>query len=234
MEGITWIRLLYLHPTTITDDLLAAVAEGDKICKYIDLPLQHAADGVLRRMRRPGRRRTYDRLIARVRAHVPGVAIRTTFIVGFPGETGEEFDDLRSFVRDHAFDHVGVFTYSHEEGTSAWRLGDTVPAEVKRTRRSRLMAVQKKIVAGAQKARIGQHVRVLVDGPAADHELVLRGRLEGQAPEIDSMIYLTDTGPACHDPGTLVDATVVGARGYDMVARPLSQATRCDRIFDSE
>jgi ribosomal protein S12 methylthiotransferase len=222
VDGIEWIRLLYLHPTTVTDDLLAAMAEGAKICKYVDLPLQHAADSVLHRMKRPGTRRTYDRLLARIRARVPGVVLRTTFIVGFPGETDAEFEELQSFVRGGAFDHVGVFTYSHEEGTSAWRLGDDVPDRVKVTRRNRLMAVQRRIVARAQKARMGQAVRVLVDGPAPEHEWVLRGRLEGQAPDIDSMVYLTDADPSRHRPGMLVDAVIVGARGYDVMARPLS------------
>ena len=120
VDGLEWIRLLYLYPTTITDDVLDAMAESDKVCKYVDLPLQHAAPGVLKRMKRPGTGATYRRLLDRIRTRVPGVALRTTLIVGFPGETADEFETLKSFVQDVRFDHLGVFTYSHEEGTSAY------------------------------------------------------------------------------------------------------------------
>src|SRR5205814_1824280 len=115
VAGLEWIRLLYLYPTTIDDDTLAAMAESDKVCKYIDLPLQHASNPVLKRMKRPGTRRSYDALLNRIRTCVPGVALRTTFIVGFPGETEADVEELAGFVREQAFDHVGVFTYSHEE-----------------------------------------------------------------------------------------------------------------------
>jgi ribosomal protein S12 methylthiotransferase len=220
IEGLRWIRLLYLYPTTITDDVLDAMAECDKVCRYIDLPLQHASASVLKRMRRPGHRATYDKLLARIRARVPGVTLRTTLIVGFPGETDADFAELDGFVADTGFDHVGVFTYSHEEGTRAFGLADDVPAAVKRRRRNALMARQKKIVARAQKARIGSDVTVLVDGPAADHELVLQGRLEGQAPEIDPVVFLTDCDPAEYERGQLIRARIVGARGYDLIAAP--------------
>jgi ribosomal protein S12 methylthiotransferase len=220
IEGLRWIRLLYLYPTTITDDVLDAMAECDKVCRYIDLPLQHASPSVLKRMRRPGHRATYDKLLARIRARVPGVTLRTTLIVGFPGETDADFAELDGFVADTGFDHVGVFTYSHEEGTRAFGLADDVPAAVKRRRRNALMARQKKIVARAQKARIGSDVTVLVDGPAADHELVLQGRLEGQAPEIDPVVFLTDCDPAEYERGQLIRARIVGARGYDLIAAP--------------
>ncbi len=135
VDGLEWIRLLYLYPTTIDEDTLAAMAECDKVCKYVDLPLQHASNPVLQRMKRPGTRKGYDTLLARIRDRVPGVALRTTFIVGFPGETGADVDELCAFVSDHAFDHVGVFTYSHEEGTSAFQLDDNVTAKTKSVRR---------------------------------------------------------------------------------------------------
>jgi ribosomal protein S12 methylthiotransferase len=219
VEGLEWIRLLYLYPTTITDDILDAMAECDKVCKYIDLPLQHAADDVLRRMKRPGTGRSYERLLANVRTRVPGVSLRTTFIVGFPGETDAEFGELVAFVRTVGFDHVGVFTYSHEEGTTAYDLPDDVPAAVKTKRRNRLMAEQKKIVAHAQRRRVGSTVQVLVDGPSPEHELVWRGRLAGQAPEIDPVVYFTETNPDALRPGALVEAEIVGAREYDLLAR---------------
>ncbi len=229
IEGIDWIRLLYLYPTTITDDILDAIAECDKVVKYIDLPLQHAADAVLRRMKRPGTGKQYERLLRRIRERVPGVSLRTTFIVGFPGETDAEFGDLCAFVRTMGFDHVGVFTYSHEEGTSAHGLADDVAAATKRKRRSRLMAEQKRIVARAQKKRIGTRVQVMVDGPSPDHDLVWRGRLAGQAPEIDPVVYFTDADLESLRPGAVLEAEIVGSREYDLVARPAP----CDRLLGS-
>src|SRR5206468_6448871 len=142
-------------------------------CRYVDLPLQHASAAVLKRMRRPGTRRTYDALLQRIRDRVPGVALRTTLIVGFPGETDADYAELERFVTDTRFDHVGIFTYSHEEGTRAFALPDDVPASMKRRRRNGLMARQRKIVAAAQKARIGTEMDVMVDGSSPEHALVL-------------------------------------------------------------
>jgi ribosomal protein S12 methylthiotransferase len=221
IDGLEWIRLLYLYPTTITDDVLDAMAECEKVCRYVDLPLQHASASVLKRMRRPGNRKTYDTLLERIRARVPGVTLRTTLIVGFPGETDADFADLEAFVADTRFDHVGVFTYSHEDGTRAFALSDDVPAAVKRRRRNALMARQKKIVAAAQKARIGSEVRVLIDGASPEHELVVQGRLEGQAPEIDPVVFLTNCDPQGYAGGQLINVRVVGARGYDLVGEPV-------------
>ena len=222
VDGIEWIRMLYLYPTTIGDDVLDAMAECDKVCNYIDLPLQHASDDVLKRMKRPGSRAGYERLLHRIRTRIPGVTLRTTFIVGFPGETEADFAKLKDFVKAVGFDHVGVFTYSHEEGTTAHGLEDDVPAKGKKQRQAALMALQKKIVAKAQQLRVGQKVRLLVDGPSSEHELVLRGRLEGQAPEIDPIVYLTDCDPAELSSGQFIDARVVGSRDYDLLASPLT------------
>ena len=221
VDGLQWIRLLYLYPTTITDDVLDAMAECEKVCRYVDLPLQHASAGVLKRMRRPGNRKTYDRLLSRIRARVPGVTLRTTFIVGFPGETKDEFDELEAFVEDTRFDHIGVFTYSHEEGTRAFDSTDDVTAAVKRRRRERLMERQQRIVSAAQQARIGSDVRLLIDGPSREHELVVQGRLEGQAPDIDPVVYLTDCDPSDLAAGSLISARIVGASGYDLLATPV-------------
>ena len=221
VEGIEWIRLLYLYPTTIDDETLAAMAECEHVCKYIDLPLQHASNPVLKRMKRPGTRQKYDTLLNHIRDTVPGVSFRTTFIVGFPGETEADVDELESFVRQHNFDHVGVFTYSHEEGTSAYGLDDDVPQGMKTKRRDRIMRLQKGIVKKRQRGRIGERVRILVDGPASEHELVLKGRLATQAPDIDASIYLTDCDPSLYRPGTFTDVEIVGARDYDLIARPV-------------
>jgi len=221
IEGLTWIRLLYLYPTTITDDVLEAMAECEKVCRYVDLPLQHASSAVLKRMRRPGSRASYDTLLARIRARVPGVTLRTTFIVGFPGETEADVAELEAFVRDTGFDHVGVFTYSHEEGTRAYGLEDDVPARVKRARRDRIMRLQKQIVTRARRAQVGQVVPVMVDGPSPDSDLVVVGRLEGQAPDIDSQVIFSDCDPSTLPSGTVVQARVLAARGYDLIVAPL-------------
>ncbi|MSO62081.1 MAG: 30S ribosomal protein S12 methylthiotransferase RimO [Acidobacteria bacterium] len=221
VDGIEWIRLLYLYPTTINDEVIDAIADLDKVVKYIDLPLQHASDAVLKRMKRPGTRKSYVRLLQNIRARIPNVALRTTFIVGFPGETADDFAELEGFISDIGFDHVGVFTYSHEEGTSAHELKDDVPAATKRKRQDRLMARQRDIVAARQLRRLGEKTRLVVDGPSPEHELVLQGRLPGQAPEIDPVVYLTECDPSDFPMGSFVDVEIVGAEGYDLVARPL-------------
>jgi len=222
IDGLEWIRLLYLYPTTIDDDTLGAMAGCEKVCKYIDLPLQHASNPVLKRMKRPGTRQRYDRLLQHIRERVPDVALRTTFIVGFPGETEADVSELCEFVGDHGFDHVGVFTYSHEEGTSAHAFDDNVPAGVKVSRRNRIMSLQKRLVRSRQRTRLGQRVRVLVDGPASDHELVLKARLASQAPDIDAVVYLTECDPSRFRAGDFVEVEIVGAKDYDLVARPLA------------
>ena len=221
VDGIEWIRLLYLYPTTINDEVIDAIADLDKVCKYVDLPLQHASDPVLKRMKRPGTRKSYDRLLDNMRARIPGVALRTTFIVGFPGETEDDFAALLNFVSATRFDHLGVFTYSHEEGTTAFDLTDDVPEEVKAERQEGLMALQRELVATAQQARLGQRARMVVDGPSPEHELVLTGRLASQAPDIDPVVYLTDADPLTLEKGQFLDVEIVGAEGYDLIARPV-------------
>jgi ribosomal protein S12 methylthiotransferase len=221
VEGLEWIRMLYFYPTTITDDVIEAMRASERICAYVDLPLQHSADAVLRRMRRPGTGASYERLLGRIRDRVPGVTLRTAFVVGFPGETDADFDDLCRFVERVEFDHVGVFTYSHEEGTASYDLPDDISAAVKAKRRDRLMKLQRRIVARRHASRIGTDARVLVDGSSPEHPLVVQGRLAGQAPEIDPVCYFTDTDPDSLPPGSLVRARIVAARGYDLVVRPL-------------
>jgi len=224
VEGLEWIRLLYLYPTTIDDEALAAMAESSKVCKYIDLPLQHASNAVLKRMKRPGTRQKYDALLNRIRERVPGVSFRTTFIVGFPGETDADVAELCEFITDHEFDHLGVFTYSHEEGTSAFSLQDDVPARVKVARRNKVMRLQKRLITARQKRRLGQRFRIVVDGPASEHELVLRGRLSTQAPDIDASVYLTECDPSAYRSGDFVEVEVVGTRNYDLLVKPVNEA----------
>jgi ribosomal protein S12 methylthiotransferase len=204
VAGLEWIRLLYLYPTTIDDATLAAMAESDKICKYIDLPLQHASNPVLKRMKRPGTRQSYDTLLDRIRTRVPGVALRTTFIVGFPGETEADVEALTDFVSAQAFDHVGVFTYSHEEGTSAHSLENDVPERSKQARRRRVMSLQKRGVQQRLRRRVGEGARVLIDGPSGEHDLVVKARLATQAPDIDAAVYLTECDPSRYRAGDFV------------------------------
>jgi ribosomal protein S12 methylthiotransferase len=222
VDGLRWIRLLYLYPTTIDDATLAAIAESEKVCKYVDLPLQHASDRVLKRMRRPGTRRSYERLIARIRDRVPGVTLRTTFIVGFPGETDEDVDELLGFMDQTRFDHVGVFTYSHEEGTSAYAFSNDVAQAVKQRRQRRLMSRQRQLVRAANRRRIGETVEVLVDGRSPEHDLVVKGRLMSQAPEIDPVVYLDGCDPESVRPGDFLTARLVATKDYDLVATPLA------------
>jgi ribosomal protein S12 methylthiotransferase len=234
IEGLEWIRLLYLYPTTITADTIEAMAACEKVVRYVDLPLQHASAAMLKRMRRPGTRKSYEALLANLRHALPGVTLRTTFVVGFPGETEADVDELVDFVKTIEFDHVGVFTYSHEEGTAAAAMVDDVPAAVKRKRQRRVMQVQQRIVARRQKARIGQRVRAVVDGPSSEHELVLQGRLSGQAPEVDPVVFFTDCDPSEYPPGTFVDAEVVDAAGYDLIVRPVEAQTSSCRMPNAE
>ena len=149
------------------------------------------------------------------------MTLRTTFIVGFPGESEQDVDELVSFVRDTGFDHVGVFTYSHEEGTRAYAMTDDVPARVKTRRRARVMQAQQDVVAARREAQIGSVVRVMIDGLSPESDLVLTGRLEGQAPDIDSVVILSECDPSTFVPGTVVEARIVGSSDYDLVAAPL-------------
>jgi ribosomal protein S12 methylthiotransferase len=221
VAGLEWIRMLYLYPTTIDDATLAAMAESDKICKYIDLPLQHASNPVLKRMKRPGTRQSYETLLDRIRTRVPGVALRTTFIVGFPGETDADVGALTDFVSAQAFDHMGVFTYSHEEGTSAYSLENDVPERSKQARRRRVMSLQKRGVQQRLRRRVGEGARVLIDGPSGEHELVVKARLATQAPDIDAAVYLTECDPSRYRPGDFADVTIVDTRDYDLIGRPV-------------
>jgi ribosomal protein S12 methylthiotransferase len=216
VDGVRWIRVMYAYPATMSDRILAAIAEVDQVVKYVDMPLQHASDAVLARMKRPTGRGNLRGMVERVRERVPGVAFRTSFIVGFPGETDAEFDELLGFVREAEFDHLGVFTFSDEEGTTSFDLPDRVPAAVKERRRKRLLAEQKKVSTRRNRRRVGERVEVLVEGLHEDTDLLLRGRLATQAPDIDGGVIINDgTAPA----GSFVTCEVTEAHPYDLVAR---------------
>jgi ribosomal protein S12 methylthiotransferase len=216
IDGIHWIRVMYAYPSTLSDAVLRVMGEEAKVVKYVDIPLQHASDRILRAMRRPFGRKHLMGLVARIRALVPGVALRTSFIVGFPGESSEDFDTLLGFVREAEFDHVGVFSYSDEEGTPAFGREPRVPERVKGSRRRRLMATQQKIAQRKNRARVGQHVEVLVEGPHPETDLLLSGRHAGQAPEIDGAFLIVDgSAPA----GSFVLCEVTEAHPYDLAGR---------------
>ena len=216
VDGLRWIRVMYAYPSTLTDPILEAMATEEKVVKYVDLPLQHASEPVLRRMRRPTGRGNLLGMVERIRERVPGVTVRTSFIVGFPGETEEDFERLLGFVKAARFESVGVFTFSDEEGTASFDLPGRIPARVKEARRRRIMALQKGISLRKNRARVGERLEVLVEGTHPDTDLLLRGRLAGQAPEIDGQVILND-GTA--EPGSFVTGEVTEAHPYDLVAR---------------
>src|SRR5437879_7363094 len=183
-EGIEWVRVMYTYPTHISDGFLDVLAEEPKAVKYLDMPLQHASQNVLKLMKRGGNRQSLERLIKRVRARVPGIAVRTTFITGFPGETEEDFNELLAFIRNIEFDRVGVFTYSDEEGTPAFNLPHKVDPKIAKQRRDRLMKEQSRISRRNNKARLGNAVRVLFEGDSNESDLWWPARMETKAPVI--------------------------------------------------
>ena len=218
IDGIEWIRPMYAFPTHISDAFLAAIAETPKAVKYLDMPLQHASRNVLKLMKRGGTRESLERLIERVRNAVPGIAIRTTFITGFPGETEEDFEELIKFVQNCRFDNVGVFTYSDEEGTAAYDLPNKVDPKVATQRRNRLMKEQAKISKQLNTSRIGQTYKVMFEGLSQESDLLFQGRLEGQTQEIDGYILINDM-PENLDPqiGAIYDVKITEAHAYDLV-----------------
>ncbi|MCX8072369.1 MAG: 30S ribosomal protein S12 methylthiotransferase RimO [Candidatus Binatia bacterium] len=210
IAGLQWIRLLYNYPRYVTDELLETIASEEKVCPYIDMPLQHASTRILRAMRRQRSGEELRRLLTRIRAAVPGVAIRTAFIVGFPGETDEDFRTLLDFVQEQRFERLGAFVYSQEEGTPAADLPEQVPAQIKRHRYRELMQTQAQISAEYQKSQIGKVLPVLVCGQ--DHRGRWFGRTPTQAPEIDGVVYLSNPAPV----GRIVPVRIVGASTYDL------------------
>ena len=219
VEGIDWVRVLYNYPNYFTDELYQALADCSKVIPYLDMPLQHSHDRMLRRMNRRHTRAETEAIIGRLRETIPGLVLRTTFIVGFPGETEEEFADLLAFVEQTKFERLGVFPYSLEPDTPAARLPDHLPDEVKLERRDRIMAAQQPIAFEFNQKLVGQSLDVLIDGEAPESGRAdLRvGRTYADAPDVDGVVYV----PAAHlEPGDLVRCTVVAAEGYDLVARP--------------
>lgn len=224
-DGVEWVRVMYTYPTHISDGFLDVLAQEPKAVKYLDMPLQHASQNVLKLMKRGGNRASLERLIKRVRERVPGIAVRTTFITGFPGETDEDFAELLQFVRNVEFDRVGVFTYSDEEGTPAFELPNKVDPKIAQQRRTRLMKEQSRISRKRNKAKVGETVRVMFEGEANESELLWQGRLETQAPDIDGCVLINDAPEGfVPSPGELVSVLITAAQEYDLVGHVVAVA----------
>ncbi len=213
--GVPWLRLHYTFPSAFTDELIDAIAAEDAVVKYVDVPLQHIDDAMLKTMRRGHSSRVTRALVETLRARIDNVVLRTTFIVGHPGETDDAFERLCEFVEESRLDHVGVFPYSIESGTVSAMLPHRVPADVAEARRDRLMAIQQRISRERHEAMVGRELEVLVDGVSDESDLLLQGRWYGQAPGIDGVVYLAD-GTA--NPGDLVRARVTQGSDYDLAA----------------
>jgi len=217
LEGVEWVRLMYAYPSDFTDAMIDSIAQFDKIAKYIDIPLQHINDRVLRAMYRRVTREATEKLLEKLRRRIPGVAIRTTFIAGFPGETEAEFEELRQFVQEFEFDAMGCFPYSNEPGTPAHKMKDHLPAGVIQARVDALMATQQEVAFGKAAALKGRELRVMIDGFGKNG--VYPARHQGQAPEVDSVTYV-EGGE--YDPGAFAMMRCTGSREYDLVASPLT------------
>ena len=218
--NIPWIRLLYLYPARLRDDLLKLMADEPRILPYLDIPFQHVSERILRLMNRPYSLQETEKLIERIRKILPKSAIRTTFMVGFPGEREEDVEMLANFMEKYQLDNVGIFTYSNEEGCQATKLPDHCPEEIKEARRDRLMALQAEISKNKNKRFIGRTEQVLVEGVSQESELLLEGRTRFQAPEIDGCVYITSG--ECQ-PGDIVNVTFSETHIYDLVGEIVEQ-----------
>lgn len=223
IDDLVWIRTLYLYPTLITPTLLKVMAETEKVLPYLDVPLQHSHSDVLARMRRVERTKHIEQLLEQIHHHLPNATRRTTFIVGFPGETEKEFQHLYDFVAKEKFDHVGVFTYSDEEGTTAFTLPNKIPPEVAQEREEALMLLQQDISRDKLASQRGTTIPVLVDGVSEESEWLMEGRTMGQAPEVDGMVFINDGMPSV---GTIVPVTITDSHLYDLVGHVANNPTQ--------
>jgi ribosomal protein S12 methylthiotransferase len=223
VEGIRWFRLLYAYPNRVTPEFVDALACSGRMARYLDIPLQHADGPLLKTMRRGGDASSHMRLVETLRRRIPGIALRTTFIVGFPGESEAQFESLCRFARDAEFDHLGVFTYSEEKGTPAAALPDDVPPALKEERRARLMEIQERLAARRNRALVGRELEVLVDGTHEESEMVLCGRTERQAPEIDGRVIVTDA-PGPLRGGDFATVRIEEAHPFDLIGVAVAPA----------
>lgn len=219
LEKLKWVRILYCYPKYFTDELIDLMAQEEKICKYVDLPLQHADNAVLKRMNRADTRESVEVLLAKIRQRIPEVTVRSTFIVGFPGETAEQYQALRDFLEQQRFDKVGVFTYSREEDTPAYDLPDQVPEEIMQERYHDLMSLQCKISEELNCSLEGKILEVLIEGRDTEQEAVTYGRSYREAPEVDGQIYVENDSDS--QPGDMIRVKIVQGFTYDVVGEKL-------------
>jgi ribosomal protein S12 methylthiotransferase len=220
IEGLRWLRFLYAYPNRITGRLLETIAKHDNICKYLDVPLQHASPDVLKRMKRGAGAEIFLKTLEKVRAAVPGIALRTSFIVGFPGESHRDFETLEQFVGEARFDWLGVFNYSDEEGSKAFGLDAKIPKRTIEARKRRLMKLQQGISKREKQAWVGREVTLLAEGESDETELLWEGRTQFHAPEIDGKVYINDFGDLKRlEAGKFYRAEITEAHDYDVVAR---------------
>lgn len=217
VEGVDWIRLFYFYPDELTDEVIEKMATSEKICRYLDMPVQHFSDHVLKRMNRKITGERIHNRIERLRNRIPGIVLRTSIIVGFPGETDEDFELLLEGVKKARFNHLGIFRYSDEEGTPAYRLRDKVPQEVIEERFDRLFEAQREIARELNAAFIGKTLDVLVEGEHEETELLIEGRHFGQAPDIDGKVIINELNGEKIKPGDLVKVQISEVLDYDLV-----------------
>jgi ribosomal protein S12 methylthiotransferase len=239
IEDLNWIRFLYCYPNRITPRLLDTIASHPRLAKYLDVPLQHASRSILARMKRGSSGDAFLKMLERTRKAIPGVSIRTSFIVGFPGETEKDFRELCNFVRAAEFDWMGVFAYSDEDTSKSFALENKVDDETIARRRDTLMAIQKKISARKLRKRVGQRLQVMLEGPSKDTDLIWEARLEGMAPEIDGKVYITEfegvnDAENLPQPGTMATAEITESNDYDLIARAIEFAAPQARTISAE
>ena len=218
IDGVEWMRLLYCYPTFLNSDVIDYIASEEKVCRYIDVPLQHTHDEMLKSMKRQETEGGVRKMIDELRLKIPEIALRTTFITGFPGETDEHFKHMLQFICEMQFDHVGIFTYSDEEGTTAFDYPGRVPEEVKEERKNILMEFQKEIALRKNQEKVGQFESVLVEGFDAQENYIMTGRLASQAPDIDGQVILEKCEA---EPGEIIPVRITAAADYDLVAEPV-------------
>ena len=218
-EGLDWVRFLYCYPNMVSEELVRLVADEERLCKYFDIPYQHASRPVLDRMRRGGNRGLYERQVEGIRKLVPNAGFRTSFIAGFPGETENDFNEVLTFIKNVQFDSVGVFLYSDEEGTGACDLDGKVPRRMAVQRRNQLMKEQAKISTSKLSSMIGKTVEILLEGRSEESDLLLQGRMETQAPEIDGHVLINDVGGVEPRTGEFYNVEITNSLEYDLIGR---------------
>lgn len=223
LEGDKWVRLFYTFPHTFTDELVELYRTHPSLCKYVDMPIQHVDEDILKTMRRAATIRHIPRVLEKLRTAVPDITLRTTLIAGFPGETDAQFTKLLRFVEEGHYDHVGCFAYSKEEGTEAAKLEGQVPDEVKQERLAAIMSAQADVAARKNAAKVGKTFRALIEGPSEETDLLWQARIESQGPEIDGLTYINDDSGVALTPGQFATVEITEAHTYDLVARIVPQ-----------